>query len=60
MAPHHVLLLSLAVLTITTREAAGQDRKIREYASRCKGQGSRYRASHNIRTVRLWSHPAVD
>jgi hypothetical protein len=37
MAPHHVLLLSLAVLTTSAREAAGQDRKIREYASRCKG-----------------------
>jgi hypothetical protein len=38
MAPYHVLLLSLAVLTTSAREAAGQDRKIREYASCCKGR----------------------
>jgi hypothetical protein len=38
MAPHHLLLFSLAVLTTSVREAAGQDRKIREYASRCKEQ----------------------
>jgi len=46
MAPHHLLLLSLAVLTTSVWEAAGQDRKIREYASRCKGTTvSRYRVS---------------
>jgi hypothetical protein len=64
MAPHHVLLLSLAVLTTSAWEAAGQDRKIREYTSRCKGQGQDrtvgtgpafYRLCN---TVRLWSYPA--